>query len=580
MFSKVLPLNIPDQGIGHDKEKVSALQRYWYIWVILAFGMFLLQASTIGILPSLMQDEAQITDYGRLALNPVSRWSVTWWVAGNKPLFLWSYLGPLIAEFGYQIGGASGVGPRLMALLGGLTAAIMALGWLLQRKVPAIFAGLLAFAFLLDPLFTLSQRMARSDSWVMAFCLASCWLLRMAPSKHGLPKVLLITLSGAFAAAAAFVWPSAVFLYPLICLEFFHAAYDRQSTSRPWKQMMQHALHFFLGGLLISIVLILPIRYQLPMISGDMKNMVALNVNASKTPAERILTLISYQPWAKLIKAFAKTLSPFLPLLALWALLFRREKGIVLASIFTLSIILMTLVYEFRLVYLLPYFLAMSGDLFQRLQVKSLQPAIRLASITFLVLVVAWSIGISIFLRTALAFSERSSHDRNLITDAATSAIGRGNYKVFLAFTYEFYFTGRSLGWQLYTPYIQFTYDAAGNWIRKDDYQPKDKFISLMSKMDYAIFQDGTMNDDIRNQLQLSGLSYSRTIHMSEKSLQNIDATASGRMRNIILWFLRGADTYGPYRLYARVKANAGAMQAPYPQMPFNRGAYKKLSQE
>ncbi len=556
MLSKVLPPNTPSQGSGHAQEKMSDLRRYWYIWVILAFGMFLLQASTIGILPSLMQDEAQITDYGRLALDPLSRWSVTWWLAGNKPLFLWSYLGPLIAEFGYQMMGGSGIGPRLMALLGGLTAAILALGWLLQRKVPAPFAGLLAFAFLLDPLFTLSQRMARSDSWVMALCLASCWLLRMSSLKRGQQKVLLVLLSGVFAAAAAFVWPSAVFLYPLICLEFFHAAYDRQSSSNPWKKMMRYALYFLLGGALISILLILPIRQQLPMIIGDMKNMVALNVNATKTPSERILTLVSSQPWAKLIKAFAKTLSPLLPLLALWAFLFRREKGIVLVSIFTLSIILMTLVYEFRLVYLLPYFLALSGDLFQHLQVKLLKPVIKRLSIAFLILTVVWSIGISIFLRNALAIDYRSSHDQSLISEAALSTIGQGNYKVFLAFTYEFYFTGRSLGWQLYTPYIRFTYDAAGNWIRKDDYQPKDNFIKLMSKMDYAIFPDGSMDDDLSSQLQLSGLSYSRTIHMGEESLQKTDATASGRMSNIILWFLRGADTYGPYRLYARVKSN------------------------
>jgi len=83
-------------------------KKLWYIWTIFAIAMCLLQASTIDVLPSLMQDEAQITDYGRLALDPLSGWSVTWWVAGNKPLFLWSYLGPLFAELGYQIGGPSG----------------------------------------------------------------------------------------------------------------------------------------------------------------------------------------------------------------------------------------------------------------------------------------------------------------------------------------------------------------------------------------------------------------------------------------------------------------------------------------
>ncbi|MDB5019794.1 MAG: hypothetical protein JWQ28_921, partial [Pedobacter sp.] len=208
-----------------NPNKAMNIKRLWYIWLVLAIIMFFLQVITIDILPSLMQDEAQITDYGRLALDPFSRWSVTWWVAGEKPLFLWSYLGPVFAEFGYQIGGASGVGPRIIGLLGGLAASSMALGWLLERKTPPAIAGLLALGFLLDPLFTLSQRMARSDSWVMAFCLASCWLLCYSSPKRGAFKVTLVVLSGVFAAVSAFVWPSAVFLYPLISLELFRSIY-------------------------------------------------------------------------------------------------------------------------------------------------------------------------------------------------------------------------------------------------------------------------------------------------------------------------------------------------------------------
>jgi 4-amino-4-deoxy-L-arabinose transferase-like glycosyltransferase len=479
---------------------------------------------------------------------------VTWWVAGDKPLFLWSYLGPVFAEIGYQLGGASGVGPRIMALLGGVIAATMALGWLIDRKVPGAIASLLALAFLLDPLFTLSQRMARSDSWVMAFCLGSCWLLSISASKNGALKVMLIMLAGVLAAIASFVWPSAVFLYPLICLEFLRSIYDNESIRKSFKQFILCSLYFLAGGLLTSIVLIIPISQQLPLIVGDMKNMIALNVNATKTPAERLLTLFSYQPWAKVIKSFAKTLSPGLPLMAIWASLFRREMGLVVASFFTLSIIFMTLVYEFRILYLTPYFLAMSGELFRRLGLSPVKSIFKRVSNGLLILVVVWSIVISIFLRSILAINDGSLHDRSMISNAATSAIGYGNYKVFLAFTYEFYFTGRSLGWQLYTPYIQFTYDSAGNWIRKDDFQPRGNFIKLMSKMDYAIFTKGQVNDAIARQLQLSGLNYKATIHISDGLISKTNSSSPDRTSNIILWFLRGADSYGPYLLYARPK--------------------------
>jgi len=530
------------------------VKKLWYIWVIFAIAMCLVQASTIGILPSLMQDEAQITDYGRLALDPLSKWSVTWWVAGEKPLLLWSYLGPLFAELGFQIGGASGVGARMMALFGGLLASIMALGWLLERKVPAVIAGLLAVVFLLDPLFTLSQRMARSDSWVMAFCLASCWLLAISASKQGREKVVFVVVSGMLAAAASFVWPSAVFIYPLICMEFFRSAMTKLDTKKALPKFWPLLIYFFLGGLMISILLVIPIRHQLVIILDNMSNMVSLNVNASKTPFERFSALFGYQPWSKLIKAFVKTLSPFLPLLALWAVLFRRVKATVFVSLFTLLIIFTTLVYEFRLLYLLPYFLVLFGDLFINVDVKPLHPTIRKISMGFLFVAVVWSIGISIFLRSAYAYHDGDLHNRSLLNEAATSTIGPGNHKVFLAFAYEFYFTGRSLGWQLYTPYIQFSYDADGNWIRKGDFLPKDKFIKLMSEMDYAIFPGNKIEDDIAQQLELSGLTYSSTIHVSDELTSNKNENSSGRMNEIIIWYLRGSPNYGPYRLYSRTK--------------------------
>jgi hypothetical protein len=552
MFTKLKSTFFREHTATIHYENKANNKRLWYIWSIVAIVLFLVQASTAGLIPSLMQDESQITDYGRLALDPLSRWSVTWWVASDKPIFLWSYVGPVLAEIGYQLGGASGVGPRIMALLGGLAASYMALGWLLERKVPSVIAAMLSLAFMLDPLFTLSQRMARSDSWVMAFCLASCWLLCRSSSKHGSSKVLLVILSGILASAASFVWPSAVFLYPLIFLQLVQSIYVSGDLKKSINQIMLYTVYFCAGALFAALVLIIPIRQHIAMILGDMKSMVALNIDSSKTFAERALTPLSWQPWSKLIKAFAKTLSPGLPVLAIWALFFRREKGLVLMCFVTLSAIFITLVYEFRLLYLIPYCLAITGVLFSQVPSKALKPAVHRISVTLVYLVALWAIGISIFLRSALAFNDRTLHDRALISEAARSAIGQGNYKVFLAFTYEFYFTGRSLGWQLYTPYIQFTYDSEGNWIRKDDYHPKDKFLELMSKMDYAIFPIGKMNDEVGKQLQLSGLEYLRTIHITDKFVNRSTAAPAARMNNIFLWFLRGSDSYGPYLLYSR----------------------------
>ena len=552
VFNKIRLL-MTELLVSDIRSKMPGTKSILILWSIIAVSMFLLQASTLDVLPSLMQDEAQITDYGRLALDPLSRWSVTWWVAGDKPLLLWSYLGPVFAELGYQIGGSSGVGPRMVALIGGFTAAVMALGWLMQRKVPVRVAGLLSMAFLLDPLFTLSQRMARSDSWVIAFCLAACWLLRLSESKNGFKQILLIMFSGSLAAIGLFIWPSALFLLPLILVELFHSIYNTDRINRSLKYRSWLTVYFIVAGLVTSILLILPIQHQIETILDDMQKMVELNVNATETPLSRLFGLFSYQPWAKFVKAFVKTLSPFLPLLALWAVLFKRERGLLLGLILTLILIFATLVYEFRLLYLLPFFLALIGDLFRYPKLEQLRPKIRKLSVAFSIFTVLWSIGVSAFVRTALAYDDGAQRKRSLINEAAKSAIGRGDYKVFLAFTYELYFAGRSLGWQLYTPYIQFSFDDEGNWIRKDDFQPKESFIKLMSEMDYAIFSESAVDDDIAKQLEASGLYYQETIYVGNQAAEKKSMFGDSHMNDIFIWYLRGASNYGPYKLYSRV---------------------------
>src|SRR4051794_2410484 len=92
-------------------KKLTSL--FWFRWILILSVIFLVQVSTISLLPHLQQDEVQITDYGRLAIDPESDWSVTWLVGNEKPLLLWSYLGPLISEVSFKLGGSSGIGPRI-----------------------------------------------------------------------------------------------------------------------------------------------------------------------------------------------------------------------------------------------------------------------------------------------------------------------------------------------------------------------------------------------------------------------------------------------------------------------------------
>ena len=533
-------------------QKIYPTTRYgWKMWFTVLAVVFAIQLLTIDVLPHLQQDEAQITDYGRLALDPQSDWSITWWMAEGKPLLLWSYLGPLIAEISFQFAGASGLGPRIASLLGGMVAATMVLGWLISRRVPVYAAFGLSVVFLLDPLFVLSQRMARLDSWVIALCLAACWILHTEIKKESrsFPRWRIMA-AGGLAATAAFIWPSAIFMYPLLVFELLQYPRNDKTVIDKWKSIFLQGINFILGGVIIVFLLLLPVWDHMVIIFSDMATMVTQNVDASKSFPDKLFGLFNPHNWLKTIKVFIKTFSPFLPLLAIAGALLKFEKGLIIATIGTVILIFATLVYEWRVLYLIPYLIALSSGVFIGSGENFKNAIFKKFAFTALVILIIWSVGISLLVRTTLGLETKTALDRDRIHQVASSSIGSGDHKVFLGFTYEFYFVGRSLGWKLYTPYIQFTYDSQGNWIRENDYQPKDKFLKLLSGMDYAIFSKGSVNKDLEEQLTSSGLYFNKILRVGKDSA--VEEIPQAHLKNIMLWYLQGKESYGSYVLFAR----------------------------
>ena len=526
-----------------------------FSWVLVLLSSFFLQVLTISFVPGIGQDEVQITDYGRLSIHPYSTWSMTWMIGENKPLLLWSYLGPLISEAAFYVGGPSGTGPRIASLIGGLAAGSVALGWLLSRNVPKYVAFFLGVAFLLDPLFNLSQRMGRSDSWVIALCLTACWLLRDAgsrPAKHANREIF---LAGGFAAIAALVWPSAFLLYPLILFEFW--TFSRLEANV--RKRLFHVARFLFGGVMITILLLIPIREHLYIIFDDLKDMLTFNVDTSKSPLDKIASIFSLNNWLKLVKIFVKTFSPFLPLLALLSLIYRNQIGLKLITLLAILLIFITLVYELRLLYLLPYFLALGGGLFTRIAELPINKLRQRVCTFALFVIMGWPIVVTVLVRSGFAYTNREHHSRDKIGAVAESFVGPGDHRVFLGFTYEFYFAGRTLGWELYTPYIKWTYDRLGNWERQNDYQPEDKFVKLLSRMDYAIFPTSSISDDLSRQLSMAGLIYRRQISINDEKSE-VTVSPEDRNKQILLAFLFGYKDYGPYFIYGRqreVKAHS-----------------------
>ena len=537
----------------HLKNKIISSKGLWILWAFFSLTALIIQLYTIDVLPHLQQDEAQITEYGRLVLNPESDWSINWRLQERKPLLLWSYLGPLIAELSFHIGGTSGIGPRIASIFGAILAATMALGWLLSRNVTQIAALGLSLAFLLDPLFVLSQRMGRVDSWVIALCLACCWILRISLDRKKRQANWLILLGGGLMATAALVWPSAIFLLPLILLELFQKSPFSNDQGKIWRVVGKKLLLFGLGGVITTMLLLLPIWNHLGLILNDSSAMISGNINASKSLFSRIFGLFNKESWFKFIKALIKTWTPLFPLLALAGIIIRKKISLIITFIIALSIIFASLVYEFRVLYLLPYFLLLSSSLFLKDSVFKFPSWTKTGTQITLGLLIFWSAFISLGLRTTLGAEVKSEKDRDKIFKAANQSIGFGEYNVYLDFTYEFYFTGRSLGWKLYTPYIQYSQDENGNWIRQNDHEPEKDFLQLLSEMDYALFYEYAVTPELEQRIASSGLNYRKVIDLDSES----EPVTSVKSRNeeILLYFLRGREKYGSFILYSRVNS-------------------------
>lgn len=525
-----------------------------WAWFLLVLTAVAVQALTVDILPSVQQDDALVTDYGRLTLEPASDWGVTWLVAHNKPLLLWTYVGPLLAEISFRLGGPSGTGTRIMALIGGAAAAGMALLWLRSRKIPLFAAMGLATALLLDPLFTYSQRMARVDSWVIAFCLGACYLLRISARRDPRRAIMCRLGAGALIGLASLTWPSALLLFPLTALELLTVVPFTRRNSRQIRAIVCWVLA---GAILALVILLVPVRKNVEILLGDLSTMVSQNVGTSRTLLQQLTAILDPSLWLKSVKTFGKLLAPFLPLLAIFGVVYRRDKGLILVSAGALVLIFSTLVYEFRLLYLLPYCIALAGGLFLPRTPVSRWCRMPEAG---LVMIVLWAGFVSLGLRSALAWDKDGVNSRERIFQAARSAIGAGEHKVFLGFTFELYYSGRSLGWKIYTPYVYFNYNTDGAWTREMEYEPRARFVELLSGMDYAVFHQSKITPSLEQQLKRAGLQYRRTIVVNEEFRRPVYSKPESRTQSAVLWFLRGEPSYGPYIVYAR---NATAPHLP-----------------
>ena len=205
-----------------ESKNQNATHRFWLIWSIALGVVFFIHLLTLSISPTIWQDEVQILDYGRVILDPQTDWSINWDFELDRPVYTFFYLGAVIQAIVLKLTNFSLIGPRLVTLVGAMTAATVMLGWLLRMKVPPKIALAIGLIFLLDPLFVQGYRGNRIDCWVFALCGGACWALSVVKESVSRQQPIsnrLVALAGGLSAIAFLVWPSAILLYPLLMVE-------------------------------------------------------------------------------------------------------------------------------------------------------------------------------------------------------------------------------------------------------------------------------------------------------------------------------------------------------------------------
>src|SRR5215216_6211917 len=403
-------------------------RKLWLYWFVILSTVFLIHLLTLTISPPLWMDEAQIIEHGRLMpFEPHSAWSVNWWSTADRPILLWSYLGPALQEMAFRITTPLPYGPRLASLFGAMVAATVLVGWLLSMKTYRPVSLILGLVFLLDPIFVQSYRGARVDCWALAFCFGACWAVRYAMSQMqgGRRFKSALAMGGILAAVAFFVWPSSVLTYPLVLAELIVLLREDYSMHRSGAGVLRSVAAFVVSGLAATFMLLIPVWHLLDTVFDDILPILS----ASQPP-------YSLSPQLKnLLDSFK-----YSQLLLVAALItFSRGQGrlIAWAALLTLVYILCTRLYLARLIYLLPYAIALVGGAYQIPLTLNTKVWRSITNVGVSVLVIV-SISLSLIVRPVLALSQKGERDPNILFSIGRESIGDGPYRVYLG-AWEFY---------------------------------------------------------------------------------------------------------------------------------------------
>lgn len=437
------------------------------VWFLIASLVVLaIFISQLHLWPQLSQDEVQIVDLGRVMLEPDTDWALSWLVHDSIPFFGSSYLGNVLQEVSYRLFAPEDIGPRLSSVIGALVSSGVTLGWLRSRGIQKNVALVLALAMLLEPIFNESYRQGRVDSWAFSICIGACWLLSSVSEQAGKGAYARsrIFFAGILAGVAPFFWPTTLALFPLIAYEFMTTYRSGWKSHQTVKSSgLYRFLWLFLGGgLLAAIVLSIPLVLEFE------SQWIGI---LSSFQIQRVASVIQ-QP---IISIFVLHDPLFLPVMLLSLVLCGRP-GLVIALAASVLLMYQTMLYPMRVIYVLPYAMAIIGAGFA---VSAEKTILRLLKIFLGVALAAWvssSAWTSLVARPVIAYIQAEARSPSQLEDNLRATIGDGPLKV-LTTEWEVYYAARRLGWKIYSPIGR---------LKKGS----DDFSQFLNDLDFAVIRD------------------------------------------------------------------------------------------
>jgi len=510
---------------------------FWGMWGAAILLIVLIYSLTISVAPYLHSDEFMTLDLGRIVLHPNTGWSIAWITSKDHPVFFIFYLGPVFQELCYTTFGQ--YAPRVSAIVGALIAATILVKWLLLKGTYKNAAFILGLVFLLDPIFVQAYTMGRVDGWTMAFCFLSCCQICNSGSFSSNYKALKAHLffAGFFAAIGLFIWPSAIFLFPLISFELFTLFVKLKAAGIITKQRFLLFISMGVGGIVAALIIVIPIA---PYLVQQFYNLVdGVTVNTQSGAAQGNMYANLQSSGFKIIGSLKFT--PVITILAAVAFCIKKQIGLILACLIACLIMMFTLVYIHRVQYLLPYLIvAIAGAYSSHLLIAEKLKFKRSGEVFMLILLISWAALFSLGIRTYFATFQYKNRDRELVYKAAITLIGKGNHTVFAP--YEFYYPGRKLGWKMYGPYIPY-----------DKVFTSEMLANLLSHVDYVIVKNEVeISEQFVVQMKNEGLSEQDNykVYANKNDLFTGKNTFASRVRNLYSIF---RQPYGPYKLFVRI---------------------------